>query len=57
MDVANYRTVAFLSSIISAKWALDPGYSGDRQLLWFVGGFILGPFGPAILYLILARKG
>lgn len=56
MEYASYGTVAFLSAIISAKWANELGFSQLRQFLWFLIGFVLGPLGPLILYIWLVRK-
>jgi hypothetical protein len=56
MGYASYGTIAFLSAIISAKWAHELGFTQFRQFLWFLVGFVIGPFGPLILYIRLVRK-
>ena len=43
-------------AIICAKWALDLGYSQLRQILFLVGGLILGPLMLLILYVRLINK-
>ena len=43
-------------AIICAKWALDLGYSQLRQILFLVGGLILGPVMLLILYERLINK-
>ena len=43
-------------AIICAKWALDLGYSQLRQILFLVGGLILGPIMLLILYVCLINK-
>jgi hypothetical protein len=43
-------------AIICAKWALDLGYSQLRQILFLVGGLILGPVMLLILYVRLINK-
>ncbi len=45
-----------LCALISAKWALDLGFSEGRQLLYLVGGLLLGPFMLLILYIRLQYK-
>jgi hypothetical protein len=42
--------------IICGKWALDLGYSQLRQILFLVGGLILGPVMLLILYVYLINK-
>ena len=43
-------------AIICAKWALDLGYSQLRQILFLVGGLILGPVMLLIIYVRLINK-
>jgi hypothetical protein len=43
-------------AIICAKWALDLNYSQPRQILFGIGGLILGPIMLLILYVILVNK-
>lgn len=43
-------------AIISAKWALDLGFSQLSQILCLVGGLILGPLMLLILYVRLIYK-
>jgi len=45
-----------LCALISAKWALDLGFSEGRQLLYLVGGLLIGPFMLLILYIRLQYK-
>ena len=45
-----------LCALISAKWALDLGFSEGRQLLYLIGGLLLGPFMLLILYIRLQYK-
>ena len=47
------NTIAILNLIcglVSAKWALDLGFSQARQLIFMFGGFILGPIILLVLY-------
>jgi hypothetical protein len=56
MDTQNmvqYSTFAFACGIISARWAMDLGYSQSRQILFGIGGLILGPLMLLILYVRL----
>ncbi|NVJ61914.1 MAG: hypothetical protein HWE27_16100 [Gammaproteobacteria bacterium] len=50
--------LGFLFGIVSAKWALDLGYSQLSQLVHFVVGLFLGPLVLFILYvrMIYAKK-
>jgi hypothetical protein len=48
--------LAFLCGVIAARWALELGYSQGRQLVCFLGGLLLGPLMPLIMYLRLARN-
>ncbi|MCX7010995.1 MAG: hypothetical protein NTW86_00225 [Candidatus Sumerlaeota bacterium] len=43
-------------AIICAKWALDLGFSQLRQILFLVGGLVLGPLMLLILYVCLINK-
>jgi hypothetical protein len=43
-------------AIISAKWALDLNYSQPRQILFGIGGLILGPVMLLILYVFLINQ-
>jgi hypothetical protein len=51
-----YGTVAFLCAVISARWALELNYSQTRQLVCFLGGLLLGPLMPLIMYLRLVQN-
>jgi len=54
-----YNTIAGINivcAIISAKWAMELEYSQLRQLLFLVGGLILGPIMLLILYTYLLNK-
>jgi hypothetical protein len=39
-------------AVISAKWALDLGFSQIRQILFLIGGLLLGPIMLLILYVL-----
>jgi hypothetical protein len=43
-------------AVICAKWALDLGFSQIRQMIFLIGGFILGPVMLLILYVFLVNK-
>ena len=43
-------------AVICAKWALDLGFSQVRQVLFLIGGLILGPIMLLILYVFLVNK-
>jgi hypothetical protein len=43
-------------AIISAKWALDLNCSQPRQILFGIGGLILGPIMLLILYVFLINQ-
>ena len=45
--------VNIVSAIISAKWAMELGYSQERQIIYLIGGLILGPIMLLILYIYL----
>jgi hypothetical protein len=45
-----------LCSIICAKWALDLGFSQFGQILFLIGGLVLGPLMLLILYVRLINK-
>jgi hypothetical protein len=54
-----YNTIAGINivcAIISAKWAMELEYSQLRQILFLIGGLILGPIMLLILYIYLLRK-
>ncbi len=54
-----YSTIAgvnIVCAVISAKWAMELGYSQARQLLFLVGGLIMGPIMLLILYSYLLNK-
>ena len=47
------NTIAILNLIcglVSAKWALDLGFSQTHQLIFMFGGFILSPIILPVLY-------
>jgi Ni/Fe-hydrogenase subunit HybB-like protein len=48
--------VNIVCAIISAKWAMELEYSQVRQLLFLVGGLIMGPIMLLILYSYLLNK-
>ncbi|MFB3787561.1 MAG: hypothetical protein ACE15F_14465 [bacterium] len=43
-------------AIISAKWALDLGYSQVRQIIILIGGLLFGPIMLLILYILCVQK-
>jgi len=51
-----YAGGSLLSAVVSAKWAMDLGYSQLSQFFWGVGGLILGPLMPFFLYIRLIYK-
>jgi hypothetical protein len=53
MITSNLGILAFVSAVISAKWAMDLGCSQARQIIWFVAGLLLGPLAMLILYVRL----
>ena len=48
--------INFACSVICAKWALDLGHSQIRQVIWWAGGMIFGPFTMLFLYIKLITK-
>ncbi|HOL94520.1 MAG TPA: hypothetical protein PLH79_09255 [bacterium] len=46
----------FSCAMISAKWALDLGFSQVRQILFLIGGLLLGPVMLLILYIFCVQK-
>lgn len=52
-DFVQYGTFAFACAVISAKWAMDLGYGQSRQMVFGIGGLILGPLMLLILYVRL----
>ncbi|MCK4557076.1 MAG: hypothetical protein KAU47_06120 [Candidatus Aminicenantes bacterium] len=45
-----------LCAIISAKWAMELDFSEGRQILFLIGGLLLGPLMLLILYIRLQYK-
>ena len=43
-------------AIISAKWALDLGFSQVRQIIILIGGLLFGPIMLLILYILCIQK-
>jgi hypothetical protein len=43
-------------AVISAKWALDLGFSQIRQIIFLVDGLFFGPLMLLILYVLLVNK-
>jgi len=43
-------------AVISAKWALDLGFSQIRQIIFLIGGLLFGPIMLLILYVFLINK-
>ena len=54
------REIVVLSNlscaVISAKWALDLGFSQLRQVIFLIGGAVFGPIMLLILYVFLVNK-
>lgn len=50
---SNLGVLALVCAVISAKWAMDLGWSQARQIIWFVAGLLLGPVAMLILYVRL----
>jgi hypothetical protein len=48
-----WLALALVSAILSAKWAMELGFSQFRQLLWGIAGLFLGPLVLLILYVRL----
>ena len=51
-----YGGLSLLCGVVSAKWALELGYNQPRQLIWGLGGLVLGPLIPLFLYIRLLYK-
>jgi hypothetical protein len=51
--MVEYSTFTFACGIISARWAMDLGYSQSRQVLFGLGGLIFGPLMLLVLYVRL----
>ncbi|QVL34070.1 hypothetical protein KIH39_09230 [Telmatocola sphagniphila] len=51
----SYSLHALTCGIISAKWAMELGFSQLRQALWGIAGLLLGPLALLILYIRLVR--
>ena len=47
--------LALLCAVLSAKWAMELGFSQFRQVLWGVVGLELGPLALLLLYVRLLR--
>jgi hypothetical protein len=56
MSYSPIGVLVFVCAVISAKWALDLGFSQARQLLWGIAGLVLGPIAMFLLYVQLVRK-
>jgi len=53
------KTIAGINivcAIISAKWAMEMGFSQGRQVLYLIGGLLMGPLMLLILYSYLLNK-
>ena len=48
-----YSSFAFACAVISARWAMELGYSQTRQILFGIGGLFLGPLMLLVLYVRL----
>jgi hypothetical protein len=42
--------------LVSAKWALELGYSQAQQVLYLIGGLLFGPLTLLILYVYQIEK-
>lgn len=54
-----YNTIAGINivcAVISAKWAMEMGFSQGRQILYMIGGLLLGPIMLLLLYITLLNK-
>ena len=51
--LVQYGTFGFACAVISARWAMDLGYSQSRQIIFGIGGLLLGPLMLLILYVRL----
>jgi hypothetical protein len=47
--------LALVCAILSARWAMELGFSQLGQLLWGIAGFLGGPVVLLILYVRLLR--
>ncbi len=47
--------LALVCAVLSAKWAMDLGFSQFGQVLWGIAGFFAGPLVLLILYVRLLR--
>ncbi len=45
-----------ICALISAKWAMELGFSEGRQILFLFGGLLIGPLMLLILYIRLQYK-
>ena len=52
-DAVAYGSFAFACGVISARWAMDLGYSQSRQIIFGIGGLIFGPLMLLVLYVRL----
>ncbi len=53
---AGYIPFVTLCAILSMRWSMELGYGQLAQFIWGIGGFLLGPVVPLILYLRIVRK-
>lgn len=56
MPYAGYGMLMCVCAVISAKWAMELGLGQGRQILWGIGGLILGPIMLLNAYIYLVRK-
>lgn len=54
--VVSYAGTALLCAVVSARWALELNYGQARQLVCFLGGLVLGPIMPLIMYFRLTKN-
>ena len=55
-DPVGLLTCHSLCALMSAKWALELHRSLWQQILWGLGGLLLGPVIPGALYILLVKK-
>ena len=56
MNNETFAVIGLISAVICAKWAMELGLTQARQLLWGIGGLILGPIAMLVLYLRMLRQ-
>ena len=51
-----FASVPLVSAIIAGKWAMELGVSQVRQIVWMLGGLLLGPLALLVLYIRLLNR-